>query len=204
MALIKCPECGKEVSNTSKECIHCGYPLKKKVHIPKKVIAVALISVILLILVLALIKCSFSHTIQHTELFEIMEFKQPSSIKNVLGDNYEYKTFNGGSSCEDYNDIEVDGLPCSLVEISYDYGEYERVLLEVSDISADKKDILVKDFIAQYGKDYDYEENEYNDRKSFKHTWDFEPNRRISFDIHESKEDGMYWIRINSFHNWMK
>ena len=27
MALIKCPECGKEISDKSKHCIHCGYPL---------------------------------------------------------------------------------------------------------------------------------------------------------------------------------
>ena len=28
MALIKCPECGKEVSDTCETCIHCGYRLK--------------------------------------------------------------------------------------------------------------------------------------------------------------------------------
>lgn len=27
MALIKCPECGKEVSDKAEECIHCGYPI---------------------------------------------------------------------------------------------------------------------------------------------------------------------------------
>lgn len=27
--LIKCPECGKEISDKSKQCIHCGYPLEK-------------------------------------------------------------------------------------------------------------------------------------------------------------------------------
>ena len=27
MALIKCPECGKEISDKSINCIHCGYPL---------------------------------------------------------------------------------------------------------------------------------------------------------------------------------
>lgn len=27
MALINCPECGKEVSDKSKQCIHCGYPI---------------------------------------------------------------------------------------------------------------------------------------------------------------------------------
>lgn len=29
MALIKCPECGKEISDTAKNCIHCGYVLKE-------------------------------------------------------------------------------------------------------------------------------------------------------------------------------
>ncbi len=33
MALIKCPECGKEISDKAPKCIHCGYPLKKE---PKK------------------------------------------------------------------------------------------------------------------------------------------------------------------------
>lgn len=27
MALIKCPECGKEISNIANHCIHCGFPL---------------------------------------------------------------------------------------------------------------------------------------------------------------------------------
>lgn len=29
MALIKCPECGKKVSDKINACIHCGYPLEK-------------------------------------------------------------------------------------------------------------------------------------------------------------------------------
>lgn len=29
MALIKCPECEKEISDASAVCIHCGYPLNK-------------------------------------------------------------------------------------------------------------------------------------------------------------------------------
>lgn len=28
MALIKCPECGKDVSDKAPACIHCGYPLQ--------------------------------------------------------------------------------------------------------------------------------------------------------------------------------
>lgn len=30
MALIKCPECGKEISDRAMACIQCGYPLKKE------------------------------------------------------------------------------------------------------------------------------------------------------------------------------
>lgn len=29
MALIKCPECGKEISSKARACPNCGYPLKK-------------------------------------------------------------------------------------------------------------------------------------------------------------------------------
>lgn len=28
MAIIKCPECGKEISDKAKSCIHCGYPIE--------------------------------------------------------------------------------------------------------------------------------------------------------------------------------
>lgn len=33
MALIKCPECGKEISNKSNQCIHCGYPINSNIII---------------------------------------------------------------------------------------------------------------------------------------------------------------------------
>ena len=29
MALIKCPECGKEISDKAKACPECGYKMKK-------------------------------------------------------------------------------------------------------------------------------------------------------------------------------
>jgi len=30
MALILCPECFKKISDSAKECVHCGYPLKTR------------------------------------------------------------------------------------------------------------------------------------------------------------------------------
>lgn len=38
MALIKCQECGREVSDKAEMCIHCGYPLDAKIK--KKIITV--------------------------------------------------------------------------------------------------------------------------------------------------------------------
>lgn len=31
MALINCPECNKEISDTTKSCPHCGYSLKEEI-----------------------------------------------------------------------------------------------------------------------------------------------------------------------------
>lgn len=30
MPLIKCPECGREISDKAKQCIHCGFPLEEE------------------------------------------------------------------------------------------------------------------------------------------------------------------------------
>lgn len=33
MSLINCPECGKEISNKSKQCVHCGYPIEQNIEL---------------------------------------------------------------------------------------------------------------------------------------------------------------------------
>ncbi len=35
MALINCPECGHQVSNTAKSCPNCGTPIDTAMHCPK-------------------------------------------------------------------------------------------------------------------------------------------------------------------------
>lgn len=32
MALVECPECGKNISSAAATCPHCGYPIETKVH----------------------------------------------------------------------------------------------------------------------------------------------------------------------------
>lgn len=64
MALVKCPECGKEISDSSKKCIHCGYKFprkkmeaqrKKKLIILSSIIALMLIAAIVIVLVFTVI-----------------------------------------------------------------------------------------------------------------------------------------------------
>lgn len=49
MALINCPECGKEISDSTKICPHCGYKLKNKSDGKKWMIPVIIISVVVII-----------------------------------------------------------------------------------------------------------------------------------------------------------
>lgn len=52
MALIKCPECGKEISDTIKKCPNCGYHKKAKINkkmfiVGGALVLIALISIII-------------------------------------------------------------------------------------------------------------------------------------------------------------
>lgn len=52
MALIKCPECGKEISNKVKKCPNCAYSLKKNKFDFKKNKKVIIILILLFILII--------------------------------------------------------------------------------------------------------------------------------------------------------
>ena len=51
MALIKCPECEKEISDHTSQCVHCGYQLKlmpnKTSQLFKVIIAICLIGALI-------------------------------------------------------------------------------------------------------------------------------------------------------------
>ena len=50
MALIRCPECGRDVSNAAGRCIHCGYPLRGR---SKRRVPVVLVFLVAAVLALA-------------------------------------------------------------------------------------------------------------------------------------------------------
>ena len=59
MALINCPECGKEISDSSEKCIYCGFPLKPNNEKPKKNskmgLVIRLIAVVIVVAVVGII-----------------------------------------------------------------------------------------------------------------------------------------------------
>lgn len=55
MALIQCPECGKEISDTINKCPHCGYSVKPRLildNIKKKNVFIGLFTIIALIIII--------------------------------------------------------------------------------------------------------------------------------------------------------
>jgi len=54
MSLIKCPECGKEISDKASHCINCGYSLaweeQKSRHDKRKVIVIIITAIIVAVL----------------------------------------------------------------------------------------------------------------------------------------------------------
>lgn len=49
MAMIKCPECGKEISDKTEVCIHCGYNFRKPQKKKKWILIVGIIIIFIAI-----------------------------------------------------------------------------------------------------------------------------------------------------------
>jgi|UniRef100_UPI003FF013E8 hypothetical protein len=49
MAMIKCPECGQEISDKAKKCIHCGCPVKGKSNRIGKIIIPIIVVIVILV-----------------------------------------------------------------------------------------------------------------------------------------------------------
>jgi len=55
MALIKCSECGKEISDKASSCIHCGNTLRKKINISFKQLMIIVLIVLTILATLLLV-----------------------------------------------------------------------------------------------------------------------------------------------------
>lgn len=81
MAMIKCPECGKEVSDKASTCPSCGCPVngQKKGVDPKIIIAVVAVAIIAVIVILVIPKGNNSNVETKTVTNEVVEEPQVKS-----------------------------------------------------------------------------------------------------------------------------
>ena len=87
MALIKCPECEKEISDTVKKCPHCGYSLKKKNN--KNIIVKIIILVIAILLVIFIAQNVHNNNIQKKKAEEAaMQSAEEQAYRDKLLDIY--------------------------------------------------------------------------------------------------------------------
>lgn len=107
MALIKCPECGKEMSEYSSKCIYCGHIVDKNKIAPKTVDVVG---------------ASFHKTANNTittlsdniskvEAYDVMIIESCSSKTNAKNDLSEILAINKALA----NDI-LESIPCYIYE----------------------------------------------------------------------------------------
>lgn len=80
MALIKCKECGKEISDNAKQCPHCGVELKKDTT-TLKIIVISIITMILTIFIIWLFFIASPKDI-------VNNIKEQNKVKDLLNDYY--------------------------------------------------------------------------------------------------------------------
>ncbi len=107
MALIKCPECKKEISDTVKKCPHCGFNLKKdkikndvnivknKVinKVGKKVLVISGISLAILVVIIGIILF----------ITTAVSRKEKKMIKYLESVGFSCRTSEYGQSCLKFN-----------------------------------------------------------------------------------------------------
>lgn len=135
MALINCPECGKEVSDTAKKCIHCGYKLSYT-HKSVKLKITHVISAAGIFIITMLILCfsSFGMSDRHDskELKDIRE--KYSGLDEQIDDiqkkvnylNGELENIQSGGRLEEVYEIWAD-----LAERQDSLSESEKLALKL-------------------------------------------------------------------------
>lgn len=93
MALIKCNECGKKISDKAKICIHCGH--RKKAINNKKIFVIILLCILFLIII-------FAFVFKNNRIKEISgEWYNVTYSKYYGGaDTYRFLTLNKDKTCE--------------------------------------------------------------------------------------------------------
>ena len=100
MALIKCVECGKDISDTTEECIHCGAPtsisIKGNPKRYKKFIVFIIVGILILILIIVSVPFVINHVNRDLMTSSTLsaEYSAPE-MESIYGDAMKGRCFYG-------------------------------------------------------------------------------------------------------------
>lgn len=158
MALIKCPECGKEISDTAKSCPNCGYSLKVKKGKVTKKHAIIGITIIAVIIVTVLLINNNMYKDSASPFYSMKSGTKMSDIHALYGEPDEINT-NDGAIDETYNNLQFLGKD-GVLNIRY---------------WSDSKDIIYARWTIcakEYSSTSAYESAVEKTKKYFNHTCD--------------------------------
>ena len=159
MALIKCPECEAEISDTSDVCVNCGFPIKNKKNTNIKRIIPMMACVIIAAIILIFV-VNFINKTNYPEMMQVLRCSYVADAKELLGDDYEIRSSTTVLFYV-YNNLALDGIVYDTAHITEnaDGGLYEIGF----EFSVDDLEIIesyIKDISQIYG-DYTQRDNSY-------------------------------------------
>jgi len=141
MALIKCNECGKEISDKAKACIHCGCPNKKTIemvikntntntNINKKQM-ITIICVIFFIIIPVIVSLTIKPKLYGTYFMENDVYSRYITLYEY-GDCY-WSTYSGEDLIWEYKDGYVLIKPTSNTDENLGVCKYKNKTLDCED-----------------------------------------------------------------------
>ena len=94
MAMIKCPECGNEISEQADVCPNCGYPIKKhaKRMNPKIGFLLIIVGIILLVAIIGIYKAIKRNKLIDAEIEQVESFLDNHNFKEAKKYYHEYES----------------------------------------------------------------------------------------------------------------
>jgi predicted nucleic acid-binding Zn ribbon protein len=100
MALVKCPECGKEISSQASSCPNCGYKKKQEIKFNKSKIIIPIIFLLVIVGVVLVVK--HINSSMPNELSLALETSK-DEVHNKIGTDFVLDQDKYGNDVEVYN-----------------------------------------------------------------------------------------------------
>lgn len=115
MALIKCPQCGEEISDKAKKCIHCNYVLRnkenKKTKHKKRIWAIIIFVIAFFLILIILCKSVF---LKVNILHNVLEAGERTTISKVIEPVYSFTNLENADSIVNTQTIGETSIPYTL------------------------------------------------------------------------------------------